>query len=245
MLRTIFWGLWLFGYLLYRLPAYWRVKRMGAKGDKQGQMKEARRTANQWAKTLMKYVGITLEVHGLENLPKEGETVVFASNHQSYLDIPVLLGGLDTAYPLLARKEIGKVPLLRGWMNLIGCIYIDREDARAAMGALRQAEEMVNEGSSLIVFPEGTRSKSDKVGEFKGGVVRVAFKTGVDIVPLVIDGSYKVLEGNRWRLKRAHVRLFILPAVPTQGLSRAQQKELPGQLEEMVRQAKAVPQIKE
>lgn len=238
MLRTIFWISWMFLYLFTCLPDYWRAKRIGKKQGLQKQREFAREKAQTWAKKLLKNVGITVSVEGAENLPAPGETVVFASNHQSYFDIPVLLAYLDDAHALLARKEIGKVPLLRGWMDMLGCIYVDREDGRAAMTALREADELLRSGNSLIVFPEGTRSKSDEVGEFKAGAVRMALKAKVNVVPVAIDGTYKALEGNDWKLQRCHVRLLILPAVPTQDLTRPQQKELAQSLENIIRQAK-------
>lgn len=238
MLRTIFWIGWLFLYLAGRLPSYWRAKRIGKKEGVQKQREFARPVAQKWARLFLEKLKITVAVQGAENLPQPGQTVVFASNHQSFLDIPILLANLDDAHALLARKEIGKIPLLRGWMDMLGCIYVDREDNRSAMTALKEADKLLQSGNSLVVFPEGTRAKGDEIGEFKAGAMRMALKAEVNIVPVVIDGANKLLEAGGWRLKKGNVNLSILPQVPTRGLTRPQQKELPKQLEEMVRAAK-------
>lgn len=238
MLRTIFWISWMFGYFFVMLPKYWKAKRLGRQGKREEQQAMVRFEVKRWAQKLLRHIGTTVTVEGMDALPKD-QPVVFAANHQSYVDIPVMLGSFERAYPLMAKKELGKVPLMRGWMQLLGCVFVDRDDARAAVGALRAAEHSLARGDSFIVFPEGTRSQSNEVGEFKAGAVRIAYKAGVPIVPVVIDGTYRSLEGNHWKLQKNHVRLVILPAIPTTGMSRAAQKELPQQLEQIIRDAKA------
>lgn len=238
MLRTIGWITWLFAYLICKVPAYQKAKKLGKRGKLQEQQTFVQQKTEQWASLLLRNVGVKVEVTGRENLPQNGETVVFAANHQSYLDIPILLANLDEPHALMAKKELDKIPFLRGWMRILGCIYVDRDDARASIAALKKAEETLKEGRSVIVCPEGTRSKSDEMGEFKAGAVRMATRAGVPVVPVAIDGSYRGLEGNGFKLKKCTVRLVILPAVETKNLTRDEQKALPAQLQEMVRVAK-------
>lgn len=238
MLRTITWIAWLFGYLFTCLPTYFKAKRLGKQGKVEEEQEIVREKVYDWATLLLKKTKVTLVVEGKENLPKEGEAVAFASNHQGYFDIPVLLSGLDFPHPLLAKKELSHIPLLSGWMNLLGCLYVDRKDARSSMRTLKQCETVLESGSSLIICPEGTRSKSDDIGEFKAGIVRVACKAKVPIVPVAIDGTWRALEGNKFRMQKCAVRLVILPQVKTEGLSREEQKEVPEQIREMIRKAK-------
>lgn len=238
MFETIFWISWMFLYFLRRLPTYFKVKRLRRDGQEQQALEIVHFEVRKWAGLLLRHVGTTVVESGRENLPAAGRAVVFASNHQSYVDIPIFLANLDFPHPLLAKKELGKVPLLSLWMNVLGCIYVDRDDARASVRALKQGEEQLRAGHSVIVCPEGTRSQRDEMGEFKGGAVRMAVKTGVPIVPLAIDGSYRSLEGNRWRLTKNTVRLIILPPVETAGMTKEQQKALPQLLEERIREAK-------
>lgn len=237
MIRTLGWVCWLFGYMLLRLPLFWRCRYLAKKGRMAQHDAIVEKQVVLWSGRLLRHIKMDVTVEGLENIPKN-ETVVYAANHQSYLDIPVVLGHILPPHPLMAKKGLGKIPLLSGWMRQLGCLFVDREDARAALTAMKQAEEMLKNGKSMYIFPEGTRAISDTIGEFKAGVVRIALKAGVRVVPVAIDGTWRGLEGNKYVVKPAQVRLKILPPVDTQGLDRAQQKQLAGRLEEMIRAAK-------
>ena len=238
MVRTIIMLIWFFCNLISRVPVYFKSKRLIKEGKLEERAALIDAEVAKWAAAVLRYVRMEVEVTGRENLPKGDEVVVFAANHQSYLDIPVLLSTIEPPPPLLARKEIGKIPFLALWMRELGCLFVDRDDARAAMATLKEAEQLVKGGRSLVVFPEGTRSKSDHLAEYQAGVVRIAWKAGVPIVPVAIDGSYRGLEGNGFRVKPAKIRLMFLPPVATEGLDRAGQKALPEALREMTAKAK-------
>ncbi len=235
MLRTLGWAIWIMFYFIGYIPKNIKAKRMVKKGLIAERDAYVRGLAEKWTKTLLKHIKMDVQVLGRENLPKEGQTVVFTSNHQSFLDIPVMFASLDKPHALMARKEIGKVPLLRGWMEQLRCILIERDDARAAMDALKEGEELLKSGHSLTIFPEGTRSKMGEVAEFKAGAIRIAYRTGVNIVPVAVQGTGYALEQNGKRLRKSKVVVSILPQVQTQGLDRAAQKALPQQIEDMVR----------
>ena len=230
MLRTIGWVLWLFAYMASRLPLYFRARRL----QKQGRTAERDAligpVVHRWAAKVLHHIKMEVRIDGLENIPK-GRNVVFASNHQSYLDIPVLLACIQPPPPLLARREIGKVPLLKLYMEQLGCIFVQRNDARSAVAALKEAEELVKSGRSLVVFPEGTRSRGGPVAAFQPGMVRIAAKAGVPVVPVCIGGSAQGLEANGFKIQPAEVRLHFLPAIETAGLSKDEQKALAGTIQ--------------
>lgn len=238
MLRTIVWISYLFIYMLLRLPYSLRMRWLEKKGRLQERQVLIEREVALWAQRLLKHIGIQIQMEGLENLPAKGEVVVFAANHQSFLDIPILLASLSPPPPLLARREIGKVPLLGFWMRQLGCVFVQREDARSGMAALKEAQAVVENGRSIVIFPEGTRSKGEAMGEFLPGAVRIASKAAVPVVPVVIDGSYKYYEGNRYYLGKGVVRVSILPAVITKDLSRQAAKELPADLQKQIQTEK-------
>ena len=238
MLRTIWWISYLFLYLITRLPYTIKLNRLQRQGRKAEAQAIIDKQVALWAQRLLMHIKVDVAVEGRENLPAANEVVVFAANHQSYLDIPVLLASIAPPPPLLARKEIGQVPFLGLWMRRLGCVFVQREDARSGMQALKEAQAVVEGGRSLVVFPEGTRSKSDRLGEFQAGVVRIAAKAKVPVVPVVIDGTFRGLEDGGFELRPAKVRLVILPRVETANLSREEQKQLPQTLHEMVRHAK-------
>lgn len=238
MLRTIFWATWLLFYLVGHIPICQKAARLGKQGKWGEQQAIVRRIVKSWSTKLLRHIGVTLTVEGCENLPDPAQPVMFVSNHQSYMDIPVLLSGLDFPRPLLAKKQLGGIPMFSKWMKLLGCLFVERDDVRSSMDALREGEALLKNGQSLIVCPEGTRSKSDQMGEFKSGAVRMAYKAGVPVVPIAIDGTWRILEGSGYRLKKCNVRMIILPQVSTSDLSRTQQRELASTLEATIRAAK-------
>ncbi len=224
----------MFIYMGVRLPLYAVACSYERKGQMDKRDEMIRKHVHLWASRLLKHIRMNVVIEGEENLPSPDEAVMFAANHQSYLDIPVLLACINPPFPLLARDGIGRVPILGLWMKKLDCVLINRDDTRAAMQGLRDAERLLKSGKSLHVFPEGTRSKSGNVREFKSGALRVAVKAGVRIVPIAIQGTYHGLEGDGMKLKPANVRLTILPAHETSGLNRDEQKELGEKLRQAI-----------
>ena len=162
------------------------------------------------------------------NIPKDGPCV-FVANHRSYYDIPLLLASLDEPYGILAKEELGKIPLLNRWMKLLGCVFVQRDDVRASVRALNDATAIVESGRSFIIFPEGTRYKGEEggAGEFKAGAFRIAVKTGAPVVPVAISGARGLFEARGNRATPGTVYVRVLPPIQTAGMSRAEQKQLP------------------
>ncbi|MBQ4051439.1 MAG: 1-acyl-sn-glycerol-3-phosphate acyltransferase [Oscillospiraceae bacterium] len=233
IIRTVVFFIYFFGYMILHLP----VLRRGEKALAAGDMKTVRAITNEhvphWCGKLLKLSGSHITVEGKENLP-EGNCV-FVANHRSLYDIPLMLTCLDKPYPLLAKQESEKIPLVIRWMKLLGCVLVDREDARASMKALNAATETVRNGESFIIFPEGTRYKGEEggIGEYKGGAFRIALKTGTPIVPVVLKGARGCFEDNGYLLVPRDVTVRILPAIDTASLSREEQKALPEKVQQL------------
>lgn len=236
-MRTIVWFLYFWGYLLFALPQMKKAQRLEAAGELDARDALVEPRIRSWARSLLKLAGVKVEISGLENIP-EGP-VVFVPNHQSYFDIPVLLAWLDRPYPLVSKQEVKKLPLIRQWMELLGCVFIDRDNARQSVSALGEAARtMVERKRSLIIFPEGTRSRGETIGEFKNGGFRAALKAGVPVVPVVIDGTYRAMEANHMWIKPAAVKVQVLEAIPTAGMSREESKEIGERVRGLVAEAK-------
>lgn len=224
-MRTIIWFIYFWGYLLFALPKMKKAQRLAAAGDLESRDALVEDMIRRWARSLLRLAGVKVELEGLENIP-EGPAV-FVPNHQSYFDIPVLLAWLDRPYPLVSKQEVKRIPLIRTWMELLDCVFIDRSNARQSVTALGQAaERMVRRRRPLIIFPEGTRSRGGELGEFKSGGFRVALKTGVPVVPVLIDGTYRVMEANHMWIHPAAVRVRVLPPIPTKDMSREEGKAI-------------------
>lgn len=237
LVRTIVWFAYFFGALVFYIPDMRRARRLRSAGEEQAARTLIEKDVRMWAGTLMKLAGVTVTVTGKENIPTD-RAVVFTPNHQGDYDIPLMLLYLDRPHALVAKVETNRIPLVRTWMRLLDCVFIDRDNARKSMEAMNKAGELVKSGKSVVVFPEGTRSKGDQMGEFKAGAFRIASKVGADVVPVAIDGSYKIMEANGGLMKPAHVNVTILPPVSTAGLDRAQLKQLPEQVAGLIAAAK-------
>ena len=226
--RTIAMFLYLFGYMIVHYGTLRRGERALAAGDTETVEQLVDRHIPRWSRGILKVTGVTLTVEGLENIPKEGPCV-FVGNHRSYYDIPLLLASLDKPHGILAKEELEKIPLLNRWMKLLGCVFVQRDDLRASVRALNDATAIVESGRSFVIFPEGTRYKGEEggAGEFKAGAFRIAIKTGVPVVPVAISGARGLFEGHGLRATPGDIRVRILPAIQTAGMSKAEQKQLP------------------
>ena len=226
--RTIAMFLYLFGYMIVHYGTLRRGERALAAGDTETVERLVDRHIPRWSRGILKVTGVTLTVEGLENIPKEGPCV-FVGNHRSYYDIPLLLASLDKPHGILAKEELGKIPLLNRWMKLLGCVFVQRDDLRASVRALNDATAIVESGRSFVIFPEGTRYKGEEggAGEFKNGAFRIAVKTGAPVVPVAITGARALFENNGNRCHPGRVHICILPPIHTAGMSKAEQKQLP------------------
>ena len=226
--RTIAMFLYLFGYMIVHYGTLRRGERALAAGDTETVERLVDRHIPRWSRGILKVTGVTLTVEGLENIPKEGPCV-FVGNHRSYYDIPLLLASLDKPHGILAKEELGKIPLLNRWMKLLGCVFVQRDDVRASVRALNDATAIVESGRSFIIFPEGTRYKGEEggAGEFKAGAFRIAVKTGAPVVPVAISGARGLFEAHGNRATPGTVYVRVLPPIQTADMSRAEQKQLP------------------
>ena len=226
--RTIAMFIYLFGYMILHYGILRRAERAAAAGDTATVEQIVNQHIPRWSRGILKVTGVSLSVEGLENIPKD-RPCVFVANHRSYYDIPLLLAGLEKPHGILAKEELEKIPLLNRWMKLLGCVFVKRDDIRASVKALNDATAIVESGRSFVIFPEGTRYKGEEggAGEFKAGAFRIAIKTGVPVVPVAISGARGLFEGHGLRATPGDIRVRILPAIQTAGMSKAEQKQLP------------------
>ncbi|MBE6022772.1 MAG: 1-acyl-sn-glycerol-3-phosphate acyltransferase [Cellulosilyticum sp.] len=229
MMRTIYWYVSFVFTLIGTIPKLNKVKRL----EKQGKLEERdayiHKASTKWMLDNIRRSGSTVEVIGTENLPKD-ETVVFISNHQGNFDIPLLMSYIDMPKGFISKIEAKKIPIIVQWMELIHCVFMDRSTLKGSAGAIIEGIKVLKAGHSLIIFPEGTRSRGDQMGEFKHASFKLATKPGVPIVPVTIDGSYKVMEQNHNKIRPAHIKLTIHPVVTTKGLSKDELEALPDQV---------------
>ena len=232
MIRTIIAVILFFAYLLFLAPLLLWTRYLDRKGRIADRDRIVTREVGKWARFVIRLAGGTVMVHGLENVPRN-TPVVFIGNHQSYLDIPILLGFIDVKKAFIAKIELLSIPGLAGWMKLMQCTFLDRKDMRQSVRAMQEAVETVKAGYPLVIFPEGTRSRGKPVAEFKAGSFKLALKAGVPIIPFTMDGSWRLFE-EKGKIQNSHIRLTIHPPIPTADLSREEAATLPARVRDVV-----------
>lgn len=166
-----------------------------------------------WGRMLCWLAGVRVTVEGIDSLDPQ-QTYVFVGNHCSQYDIFSFQGYFSHDFRWIAKKELFSIPLLGQAMQRVGYISIDRSHGRQALKSLDEAAKQIAAGTSVLIFPEGTRSADGLLHEFKTGAVLLAIKAGVPIVPIGFNGSYEVLP--KWRLlpKSGHIIIRVGPAIP-------------------------------
>lgn len=139
-----------------------------------------------WAPGVLWTCGVRTRVKGLENVDRS-KSYVLVCNHQSYMDIPVLFRGVTTNLYFVAKKELKKIPFLGWYMMATGMIFIDRSNRNKSIASLQRAAKLIHNGKSVIMFPEGTRSKDGYLADFKKGPFMLARQADVEVLPVGIS----------------------------------------------------------
>lgn len=172
-----------------------------------------------WARVGLFLARVRLTVEGHEHLPLGA--AVYMPNHQSNFDILALYAGLPVQFRWLAKEELFRIPLFGFAMHRTGYIPVDRSDHKKAIRSMAEAARRISEGTSVIVFPEGTRSPDGALLPFKKGGFVLAINAAAPIVPVAICGSHDVMpKYTRW-IRGGHIRVTLFPAVPTAGTTPA------------------------
>jgi 1-acyl-sn-glycerol-3-phosphate acyltransferase len=183
----------------------------GAAVDRSGLL--AWRITRGWGRAVLALSGIRVSVHGAEHVP--AGPAVFAANHGSALDIPILFGFLPAPFRIIHKRSLYLVPVLGLYLLLAGHVGIDRSNPFRARRSLDAAARRIAEGTSVVVFPEGTRSTDEAVRHFKRGSFVLAVRAGVPVVPVSLVGVKRVAPGGFLQLRPGTVGLALHAPRPT------------------------------
>ena len=176
-----------------------------------------RRVAKMWCRRILRAAGTVVEVEGSERLAG-GEQVV-VSNHESWFDVLALSGHLPVDVHFVAKQELARVPIFGPAWKACGHISIDREDREAAVASLEEAARQIREDDmTIVMFPEGTRSRHGELQPFKKGAFVLAIQAGAPVVPVGISGSRDVLPKGSWRVRRGTIRVKVGEPIDVRGL---------------------------
>lgn len=199
--------------------------------DRTGRAQHA--VARVWGGWLLRACGIRVQIEGLESISPDG-SYVFAANHVSYVDTPLVIAFIPVQFRFLAKKSLWKVPFIGYHLNRAGHIPVPREDPRASLRTMAEAGRIIRErGVSVLVFPEGGRSPGP-MEKFKEGAAYIAIKAGVPIVPVGIIGTREVLPMTTLLVRSGEVTLRVGRPIPTDGLGLHDRHALTAQVREEV-----------
>jgi 1-acyl-sn-glycerol-3-phosphate acyltransferase len=171
-----------------------------------------------WARFILLVMGTRLSIDGLENIQKDKSYVV-VSNHQSQIDIPILIVAVRTNLRIIAKKELFKIPFLGWGMKAVGMLEIDRSNHKQSIETLKRAENIVKQHHlSVLVFPEGTRSADGKIHPFKKGPFILAINTRLPILPVSVSGTGRITPKNKLQINPGRVKVTIHPPISVENL---------------------------
>lgn len=178
-----------------------------------------------WARALLKISAIQVRVKGIEKIdPKQ--SYLFMSNHQSTFDIMTCLSVIPGTARFLAKQELFRIPVFAQGMRAVGMIPIDRGNSTKARKSLDKAVEEIKKGVSVIIFPEGTRTKDGNIQPFKKGGFVLAIKGGIPIAPMVLTGAREIMQKKDLHLHKGTIQIEFLDPVPTENFKYEQRQEL-------------------
>ncbi len=172
------------------------------------------RVARRWGRMLMGVFRVDIRVLGSERLDPN-QPYVFASNHFSLIDTPLMFGYLPRSFRILARSGLWKIPFIGWHLGRAGHLPVDRGNPRRAVANIEAAARRVRGGLSILVFPEGGRRRGQSMRPFKAGAAHIAIDAGAAIVPMAIAGSGRVLPPGSWHLRPGIVELRIGQPIQT------------------------------
>ncbi|MDR0743356.1 MAG: 1-acyl-sn-glycerol-3-phosphate acyltransferase [Tannerella sp.] len=153
-----------------------------------------------------------VSVKGRNNI-KKGQSYVFVANHQSAYDIFVIYGFLGTPIKWMMKKGLAKIPFVGYACRMAGFIFVDNSSARSAQKSVAEAERKLKHGRSLIIFPEGARTPDGHLGRFKRGAFQIAVDQQLPIIPITLNGPYKVMPIGSWDVRPHRMEMIIHPPV--------------------------------
>jgi 1-acyl-sn-glycerol-3-phosphate acyltransferase len=184
--------------------------------DKSGRVQHS--IARAWARSLVTFAGCSLSVRGLENL-QASKVAVYASNHTSYMDTPVVFASLPFQFRILAKKELWPIAFIGWYLDRSGQIPIDTRNPRATLSSLSVGVKALRAGMPLFVFPEGGRTPDGAMQNFLSGAAYLAIRAQVPLVPIALTGVYDLLPIHTRHLYSGPLTLIAGQPISTEGMT--------------------------
>jgi 1-acyl-sn-glycerol-3-phosphate acyltransferase len=178
-----------------------------------------------WSWLILKTSGIRVRVEGLEHVNPQAPAI-FCVNHQSSMDIPVLLVNLPFQFRFVAKRSLFRYPFMGWHLRRSGHIAVHRDRPGEARRSLDEAVRKIREGYPVVVFPEGGRSRTGEILPFKAGAFHLAVRSGVPIMPVTLNGTMAVLKPDTVHIRPGRVEMIVHPSIRTAGLTSEDVRQL-------------------
>ena len=224
MIRTVLFFLFFWASVIVSSPiaiVFWLLDSLGVRNVRLVAGAFVRR----WSRTILRALGVRAVVSGLGAIPKD-ERICYVANHQGDLDIVLILAYMPGCVGFITKSQAAWMPFLNLWIFAIGGVFINRRNIRSARGSIERGIRRIRSGAGMAIFPEGTRSRGPQMGPFRNGSFKLATRAEATIVPLAIQGTYKVWE-ERKKIVPSDVYLSVGEPIRTQGMSAEERKTLP------------------
>ncbi len=188
-----------------------------------------------WAPVLLASGWVRLDIRGLERIDP-GRPYFVVANHQSWVDIPLLIRALPMPVLFIAKQELSRIPLLRQYVETMGMVFVNRSDRRESVRSVGKLAERLHQGWSVLSFPEGTRSPDGELLRFRTGTFAAALETGVDVLPVAVEGAARIVPRSGIRFRPGRVRIAIGEPIPVAGYAHDDRAALAARAQEVVAQ---------
>ncbi len=190
----------------------------------------------QWVfKVILFLSGVKTTVKGIENIPKD-EPVLFIGNHRGIFDVLVSYSRMPDLTGFVAKKEMDKVPIIRRWMKHLYCLFLDRKNMKEGLKTILSAIDHINNGISIVIFPEGTRNKGDGLLPFHAGSFKIAEKTNCKIIPMVQTKTEYIFENQFPCIKATKTTLEFGKPIVLDELDKNDRKDIANYTRNIIRQ---------
>ena len=166
------------------------------------------RMAKLWGSLMLNVSLVKVDLSGVENIPRD-TNVIFAPNHQSYIDIFILLKYLPFRYKFVIMRKLFKVPFIGSHITRSGFLSLDQKDRKNSVKMIHRIVDRLKEGNSFLIFPEGRLTRDGRVGDFGRGTSIIIQRSGKPVVPISIDGTFRVMPKGEWKLAPCRVKVRI------------------------------------
>ena len=207
--------------------------------DEKTAVKLAREKLKWLSKLVLKSLGVRLRVvyknrKNINQLKRE-KGIIYVCNHQSNLDIPVIVSALHMDVGFVAKKEMKSWPFFNIWMRKSKCVFLNRENPREGIKDIKEAVKVIKEGYPIVIFPEGERTLDGEILRFKKGSFKLATETNGIIIPLTLKGTFDIQKRGEWKMKRNQlVTVVVDEPIYVSSLSKEELKDLSTTVREII-----------